>query len=482
MVLKSEVKSQCFKARKPQRCTRCARLYERKHTCGGRDHRKRHNDLIPDSDDKVYDHASAHFETAVFDRHISLQLNGSTAYELFLNNAMTYLKNSCKNKKLNGRGTLITPNGDDTTDKAYYHAVLHIKLADFTQHITQQLNRSTAYELLIHTIMTYFRNACQNMKFDDRGTLITPNGAKLRNDYCTEFDSYFFTATMLFRKKRFKDYHFAVSKACQLVEQIIRAEHPRTLACFFEVFIHLTQNGFHETALRLCNYISTVSFQVFQERHPWGHILWLLCKLDPLSFQPAIERAWECITDTCDDELSSTSPLAVSIRLDYVKRVYRSTDPLKEQRLLEKLLGTLEKQGGHELARLAIPRVMLNSAHNMERQKNNLRAETFAQRASQLLKDTIYSGKDAEKIECLKIQAHNQFERGCRVEAEKNMKAAISMIMDKMGLRHPWVYEFTTVLEQWYQSWGRVTESEVLSKDIQKGVGQAKDNKFNPLL
>jgi hypothetical protein len=85
--------------------------------------------------------------------------------------------------------------------------------------------------------------------------------------------------------------------------------------------------------------------------------------------------------------------------------------------------------------------------------------------------------KDAERMKCLKIQAHDQFERGCPVDAEQNMEAAIDMIKNKMGLHHSWVYEFTCVLEQWFRSWGWVTEANVLCKDTQKGIEQTKDNK-----
>ncbi|KAF4619079.1 hypothetical protein G7Y89_g14768 [Cudoniella acicularis] len=81
------------------------------------------------------------------------------------------------------------------------------------------------------------------MIFDDHGTLLTPNGAKLHNDLCNDFDSYCFTATMLKEKGLHVEFRRALSKASALVEQILRAEHPRTLACFLEVFIHLIQTG-----------------------------------------------------------------------------------------------------------------------------------------------------------------------------------------------------------------------------------------------
>jgi hypothetical protein len=400
----------------PKRCTCCGRKYKRSHACRGRSHRELR---------------------------------------------------------------IALPENDDTTDITSDQASVQIKIADSHQRITQQFNKLTAHELLLYNIKTYFRNTCRNMKFDGRGTLITPNGAKLRNDCCTEFDSYYFTATILSRKKKYHDCYIAISKASQLVEQIVRAEHPRTLACFFEVFIHLTQNGFDQVTLLLRDNISAVAIPIFQEGHPWGQILRLFCKIDPDLFRPTIERAWECITDTCDRELSSTSPLAVSIRLDYVKRVCGSTNPMREETLLRELLGTLEKPGSHRLARLAIPRVMLNLARSIGRHKDNLEVEALALRASQMLKDEIYAEKDAERIECLKILSHNQFKRGCIVDAEKNMRAAIKMIEEKMGKHHSWAYEFMNVLENWFRSWGRVTEANALWADIQEEFGNDKDNNVN---
>jgi len=81
------------------------------------------------------------------------------------------------------------------------------------------------------------------MILDDHGTLLTPNGAKLHNDLCNDFDSYCFTATMLIEKGLHVEFRHALSKATALVEQILRAEHPQTLACFLEVFIHLNSRN-----------------------------------------------------------------------------------------------------------------------------------------------------------------------------------------------------------------------------------------------
>jgi hypothetical protein len=77
------------------------------------------------------------------------------------------------------------------------------------------------------------------MILDDYKTLLTPNGAELHNDLYNDFDSYYFTATILIEKGLHVEFRRVLSKAFALVEQILRAEYPRTLACFLEVFIYL---------------------------------------------------------------------------------------------------------------------------------------------------------------------------------------------------------------------------------------------------
>ena len=76
-------------------------------------------------------------------------------------------------------------------------------------------------EELFHNIKVYFENSCQNMIFDDHGTLLNLNGAELRNDLCNKFDSYCFTATMFKERELHVEFRHALSKAFALVEQIL---------------------------------------------------------------------------------------------------------------------------------------------------------------------------------------------------------------------------------------------------------------------
>jgi hypothetical protein len=97
----------------------------------------------------------------------------------------------------------------------------------------------------------HFENTCRNMILDDHETLLTPSSLKLHNTLCNYSDTYCFTATMLEERRLHFEIRGALSKAFALIEQILRAEHPRTLACLFEVFIHPIQTGLPELTFSL---------------------------------------------------------------------------------------------------------------------------------------------------------------------------------------------------------------------------------------
>lgn len=306
------------------------------------------------------------------------------------------------------------------------------------------------------------------MILDDHGNLLALNGAKLHNDLCNDFDSYCFTATMFKEKELYVEFRRALSKASSLVEQILRAEHPRTLACFFEVFIHLIQTGLPDVTSFLRDFIKRMSAKVIRKGHPWGKICWLLGELDSESLGQAMARAWECTTDIFDRELGYVSPLAVSVRLDYIKRVYGITNCVEEERLLRELLAEF---GG--TPKLSTPRVMLNLAHNLNRQRRHDEAKEIALDVFGLLQAyEIYAKRIVERIESLKIVSHSQFNQGMILAAEQTMREAIRMIVDQWGIQHPWVFEFMNVLEGWLRSSGREQDANTLWVEIEELIGK----------
>ena len=174
-------------------------------------------------------------------------------------------------------------------------------------------------ENLFYNIKVYFENSCLNI--DNHGTVRGPDGTELLYDLCNDFDSYCFTATMLIQKSLYVEFRRALTKASALVERILVAEHPRSLACFLEVFIHLIQTGLPEVASLLRDFIKGMSAKVTRKGRPWGEICRLLCELDSEYLDQAMAQIWKCTTDIFGRELGTFNPFAVSVRLDYIKRV-----------------------------------------------------------------------------------------------------------------------------------------------------------------
>ena len=323
-------------------------------------------------------------------------------------------------------------------------------------------------EELFYNIKVYFEDSCQNMIFDDHGTLLNPNGAELHNDLCNEFDSYCFTATMFKGRELHVEFRHVLSKASALGEQILRAEHPRTLACFLEVFIHLIQTGLPDVASILRDFIKKMSEKVTRGGHPWGQICRLLGELDSEPLDQAMAQIWKCTTDTFESELGASSRLAVSVRLDYIKRVYGFKEYLEEERLLRDLLAQFDG-----IPRVPTPRVMLNLAHNLNRQGRHDEAEKMAVEVFSLLQQNkIYAKRIAERIECMKTVSHSQFSQGKALVAERTIREAIQMIVDQWGIQHSWVLEFMNVLEGWLQDWGREKDANTLRGEIEGLMGK----------
>ncbi|KAF5006527.1 hypothetical protein FDECE_7095 [Fusarium decemcellulare] len=321
------------------------------------------------------------------------------------------------------------------------------------------------FDNLLHDIQAYFEQSCQNMNFDHEENLLTPTGDKLENTLCSDFDSYCFTATMLYGKGLTNEFACAISKASACLKQILQAEHPRTLACFLEVFIHLIQSGHLGTARYLCGYIKEIAAEATRTKGPWSQINKLLGQLNVDSVE-GMAQIWKCITDILDRELGPSHRLAVSVRLDYMKRVI--TDPREEEQLLRELVTQLGDD-----PKPTTPRVMLNLAHNLNRQGRHDEAKDIASKVSNLLqKDGMYTSRVVERIECLKIISRSQYSQKKTVAAEKTMLQAIDMIVEERGVQHPWVTEFKNVLERWLRLWGREEHANTLQREIQESIGE----------
>ncbi|KAK0111484.1 hypothetical protein ONS95_001839 [Cadophora gregata] len=323
-------------------------------------------------------------------------------------------------------------------------------------------------ENMFYSIKAYFEHSCRNLILDENGTLLTPNGAKMSNDLCNDFDSYCFSATMFLEQGLYVESRRALSKASALVEPILQAEHPRTFACFLEVLIHLLQTGYPEVANIMRTFIQGMSARVTQPHQPWGRICHLLGAIDSDCLEEAMGQLWKCSSDTFETELGTFNRLAVSVRLDYIKRVFGNTNHLEEERLLRDLLA----QSGNSFEGYT-PRVMLNLAHNLNRQGRYNESEEIGQHVLLLIRDNEARGQFiVEKVDSLKLISRSQHSQKNALAAEMTLRQAISIIVGEWGLKHSWVPEFMLVLEGWLRGWGREDDANVVRAKIDTLMGR----------
>ncbi|KAF4547204.1 Hypothetical protein D9617_53g017750 [Elsinoe fawcettii] len=303
------------------------------------------------------------------------------------------------------------------------------------------------FEKLLAAVRNYYEVTCQEMTFDNNGILLALDGTEHRNDLCDKFDSLCFRATMLIADASVDERNSTLNEALALLPSIIESQHPRTLTCFFEVLLHLTRSGLPEVVLEFQRYIAVLSERIISLPSPWRKICQLLGQLDAEVLTSAMERAWSCVTETVSTILGRSNRLAISIHLDYMKRVV--VDLVEEENFLRGLLTALK---GRLLP--STPRVMLNLAHNLLRQARYTEAsETAVSVSGVLTSDAKYADRVVERIECLKILAHSCFQQNAFLDADRLILDAIRLIEENWGQDHAWWKEFMVVLEGWRRSW-----------------------------
>ena len=312
-------------------------------------------------------------------------------------------------------------------------------------------------ELLFLNTKAHLEASCQLISFNyDETVVTTKQGAEISYNSCNNFDSYCFTATKLYAKGLKDDARRAIVKARALVSDIIDVRHPRALACFLEVFIHLIQEGQAEVAFDLCDFVKS-KCAVTEQGNCWREIFQLLAKVNPQSLRDVLTQLWKCILDTFEREFGELSTFSVDCRLDYIKRVFGATDEAEEERLLREQL-----QRANDIPEYWIPQTLLNLGHNLIKQRRFDDAEEVAMRASRQLQPDNFAGR----IGILKIVSCSQFGQEKSSEAEQNMWKAIRMTENHSGPQNSWVLEFKTVLEGWYRGWGQEEDANKLQKEI----------------
>jgi hypothetical protein len=325
-------------------------------------------------------------------------------------------------------------------------------------------------EHLLFSIKAYFDGSFDSKTWitDENGycKTITP-AATIVPDYRHDFSKYCGIAGELVEKGSYVEFRRVLSKAFNLVQDLLRAEHQRTLGCFFEVFLYLMRKGLTDIVSLLCNYISKMATNVIAKEHPWSHICRLIGMLNMESFEHSIIQSWKCTIDAFEKGLGQFNPSTLGFYLQFIHLVYGSKDRLEEERLLRGLLAQFKQMLNMSTSQAT--RVMLNLGYNMIAQGRYTEAEELGLDVlSQVQGDELY----VNTIEALEIIAWGQYCRHETNSAEKNLRDAIEMVIYGWGMSDPWAIKNMIFLEGWLREWGRKEEADQLKTERDELIGK----------
>jgi hypothetical protein len=326
-------------------------------------------------------------------------------------------------------------------------------------------------EELFFSINAYFEGSFRIRPWitdESRSTPISPGTLSLPN-HTPDFETYCRNAAEFLRLGSTVKFRRALSKATNLVQDLLRAEHPRTLDCFLEVFLSLLRVGRPEIASLLRNYIGEMAATVIARKHPWGDICQLLSELDAESLEQALVQSWRCTINAFENFLGPFNQLTLGAHLQFIHHVYASTDLLEEERLLRELLAQCEHAS---ITTVPTTGIILNLMRNMIAQGRYTEGEQLGLVVLSRAQDDWGIISVIENIIVLKFMAQSQYQQHQVKAAEGSLRMAIEMVTEYGGMNHPLAIEIMVNLEEWLRGWGRQEEADELQAKIDKLVGR----------
>jgi hypothetical protein len=328
-------------------------------------------------------------------------------------------------------------------------------------------------EDLLFSIKTYVDGSLESGTWisDENGycTTRTPAGT-IAPDYTYDFSTYCRLAAGLVEKGPSIEFRRALSKAFNLVQDLLRAENPRTLDCLFDVYLYLISKGLPEIVSMLRNYINEMAANIIVRENPWGHICRLIGMLDAESLEQAIVKSWKCTLDAFGKALRPLSLHALTVHIQFINRVYSSVDLLKEEKLLQGLLAQFEQRSSMSTLQAAkVNLVKCSLGYNAILQRNYTEAEELGlDILSRAQEEKLW----VNKVEALEVIAWSQFQQHKTNSAEMNMLDAIKLVVDHWGITDPWAIRNMIHLEGWLRNWGREEDADKLKAKIGQLIGR----------
>lgn len=326
-------------------------------------------------------------------------------------------------------------------------------------------------EQLLYTITSHFACSLHSEAWEASSHDCTANqvGVALRNHNGT-FGAYCFTALEFWRRGLLVQFRRVLSKAYEIIPDILRAAFPRTLVRLFGVCVAFIREGAPEVAQSLCRYVAQMAANLAMRPLPWKSLCRLLGDIEDESLEETLIASWECTNDSLRRGFGRFTRISLRAELHFLEVVYDFDDRFKEERLLRVLLNDFEVELGP--GDWLTIRITISLVENLLMQGRNLEAEDLANGiliASSFEEDSEVTSK--MQINVLGLLASSQYDRGAFCLAEQSMRRSIDMMRQEWGIEHPWTVRGTARLEGWLQEWDRVEDAHTLQLEMNRIIG-----------
>jgi hypothetical protein len=316
-------------------------------------------------------------------------------------------------------------------------------------------------EHLFSSIKSHYRSSYESRVWitNSNGYFITLNPGAAKVDHePANFYMYFSLAMKLLEKDSVVDFRRVLSKGFSIIEDLLRAQHPRTLDNLLGVFVHLLRRGKVEIASMLRNYISQMATKVLRKGSPWGEICRILGMIDLESFEEIIVQSWICIVDVWGECVGQFHASALDSYTMFI--VYGPRGVSEQEGMFRRLLAQVEESPG--ISPMRINTILRNLGYNVllqgkygEAEKIGLEIVSRARRDEQ----SVFTNN---RINAWDIIARSQHGQNKLELAEKSLREGFRQGCEAWGVKDSRTVAFMVRLEVWLREWGRGGEADEL--------------------
>jgi hypothetical protein len=323
-------------------------------------------------------------------------------------------------------------------------------------------------EQLFATITSYFDSCFRTGTWilGEKGHCVSKKAHHITPHHPIAFYHYCESASTFFLQQSPIKGRQVLSKAIDLIPEILRAELPSTLENFLDTILVLKQRRQADIVTILLRYFCKVAAIIFPVDHALNQICRLMAVVDPEHHTAVFSQSWKCATDSFGRSLGRLSPTSVRCEIDFVRRVYGVDDPIRAERYLRNCLRECEHGlGRNDRSSLEI---LCTLGYRLLEQERYVEAEAIGK---DMLQRSQFVTSHLAKVDALELSAKVQYYLDNQVLAECYLRDAVKRASDIGERGNPDRLRNMLLLESWLREWARGNDADKLKQEMGDLIG-----------